>query len=121
VPRRRFQRGTFVKEANGGFYSMHYIDVERPAGSLATKQVKRFIGNLNQMSERAARSEHARIMVDGTKNGAASAPRRKAKLLKTQLPNGGRQSRQTSHPQPCGHASHSCGHTSCPVSRATPW
>ena len=45
-------------------YSMHYIDVERPDGSLATKQVKRFIGNLSQMSERAARSEHARIMAE---------------------------------------------------------
>jgi len=45
-------------------YSMHYIDVERPDGSFATKQVKRFIGNLSQMSERAARSEHARIMAE---------------------------------------------------------
>lgn len=43
---------------------MHYIDVERPDGSFATKQVKRFIGNLCQMSERAARSEHARIMAE---------------------------------------------------------
>src|SRR5262245_25598086 len=63
VPRRRFQRGTFVKE-NRCMYSMHYIDVEQPDGSLATKQVKRFIGNLSQMSERAARSEHARIMAE---------------------------------------------------------
>jgi hypothetical protein len=43
---------------------MHYVDVEQPDGSLATKQVKRFIGNVRQISERAARSEHARIMTD---------------------------------------------------------
>ncbi len=64
VPRRRYQRGRFIKEANGGMYSMHYVDVEQPDGTLLTRQVKRFIGNLNSMSERAARSEHARIMAD---------------------------------------------------------
>jgi hypothetical protein len=58
-------------------YSMHYIDVERPDGSLATKQVKRFIGNLSQMSERAARSEHARIMeeVNRKRGGVRPAPK----------------------------------------------
>jgi hypothetical protein len=50
VPRRRFQKGSFITEKNGGMYSMHYIDVERPDGTTATKQVKRFLGNLNQMS-----------------------------------------------------------------------
>jgi len=45
-------------------YSMHYIDVEQSDGSLTTKQVKRFLGNLSQMSERAARSEHARILAE---------------------------------------------------------
>jgi integrase len=62
VPRRRFQKGSFVIEKNGGMYSMHYIDAERPDGTNATKQVKRFLGNLSQMSERAARREHARLM-----------------------------------------------------------
>jgi integrase len=37
---------------------------QQPDGSLSTKQVKRFIGNLSQMSERAARGEHARIMAE---------------------------------------------------------
>jgi hypothetical protein len=45
-------------------YSMHYVDAEQPDGLLSTKQVKLFIGNLNCMSERAARSEHARIMAE---------------------------------------------------------
>jgi integrase len=45
-------------------YSMHYVDVEQPDGLLSTKQVKRFIGNLSSMSERGARSEHARIMAE---------------------------------------------------------
>jgi integrase len=45
-------------------YSMHYLDIEQPDGVLSTKQVKRFIGNLSQMSERAARGEHARIMAE---------------------------------------------------------
>lgn len=62
VARRRFQKGCFLKESNGGMYSQHYIDAAGPDGSTVTKQVKRFIGNLNQMSERAARREHARIM-----------------------------------------------------------
>jgi integrase len=43
-------------------YSVHYIDVERPDGTTTTKQVKRFLGNLKIMSERAARREHAKIM-----------------------------------------------------------
>jgi hypothetical protein len=60
--RRRFQKGTFVKEKNGGMYCMHHIDVVRPDGTTATKQVKRLLGNLNQVSERAARREHARIV-----------------------------------------------------------
>jgi integrase len=64
VPRRRFQRGSFIKEPNGGMYSMHYIDAVGPDGSIVSKQVKRFLGNLSQMSERAARAEHAKLMVD---------------------------------------------------------
>jgi integrase len=43
-------------------FSMHYVDFQRPDGTTGTKQVKRFLGNLKQMSERAARHEHARIM-----------------------------------------------------------
>jgi len=55
-------------------YSMHYLDVEQPDGLLATKQVKRFIGNLSQMSERAARSEHARIMEEVNRKRGSVRP-----------------------------------------------
>jgi len=62
VPRRRFQKGSFVIEKNGGMYSSHYVDAVGSDGLPYTKQVKQFIGNLSQMSERAARREHSRIM-----------------------------------------------------------
>src|SRR4029077_28472 len=62
VPRRRFQKGAFIKVKDGGMYSMHYIDVVSPDGTTATKQRKQFIGNIRDMSERAARREHALIM-----------------------------------------------------------
>ena len=75
VPRRRFQKGSFVVEKkNGGMYSMHYVDVERPDGTPATKQVKRFLGNLSQMSERAARREHARIMEEVNQSRGSVMP-----------------------------------------------
>jgi hypothetical protein len=62
VPRRRFQKGTFVKKPNGSMFSMYYTDAVGPDGSAVTKQVKQFLGNLAQISERAARREHAQIM-----------------------------------------------------------
>ena len=62
MPRRRFQKGSFVIEKNGGMYSSHYVDAVGSDGLPYTKQVKQFIGNLSQMSERAARREHSRIM-----------------------------------------------------------
>ena len=62
MPRRRFQKGTFIKVKDGGMYSMHYIDVVAPDGTTTTKQKKQFIGNIRDMSERAARREHALIM-----------------------------------------------------------
>jgi integrase len=74
VPRRRFQKGSFVIEKNGGMYSMHYVDVERPDGATATKQVKRFIGSLNQMSERAGRREHVRIMEEINRSRGSVMP-----------------------------------------------
>jgi integrase len=41
---------------------MYYADAVGPDGLTVTKQVKQFLGNLSQMSERAARREHANIM-----------------------------------------------------------
>jgi integrase len=74
VPKRRFQKGSFVTEANGGMYSVHYIDVARPDGTTATKQVKRFVGNLKTVSERAARREHAKIMERVNQDRGSIAP-----------------------------------------------
>src|SRR5271167_3289918 len=62
VARRRFQKGTFVKKKNGSMFSMYYTDVVGPDGSATTKQVKKFLDNLAEISERAARREHALIM-----------------------------------------------------------
>lgn len=55
-------------------YSQHYVDAVGPDGSVATKQVKRFIGNLATMSERAARREHDRIMQDVNFERGSIAP-----------------------------------------------
>jgi integrase len=87
VAKRRFQRGYFVKEQNGGMYSMHYIDLEKPDGSLATKQVKRFLGNLNQMSERAARQLHAKMMEDVNRKRGCIAPVRKGQTFQDAVSN----------------------------------
>ena len=81
VARRRFQRGSFIKEVNGGMYSVHYIDVEQPDGSLATKQVKRFMGNLSYMSERAARQAHAKTMEEVNHKRGNVAPVRRGQTL----------------------------------------
>jgi hypothetical protein len=68
VVRRRFQKGCFVTEPDGRFYSVFYVDADG-----RTKQVKKFIGNGRDMSERAARREHARIMDGVNKQRGSSA------------------------------------------------
>jgi len=74
VPRRRFQKGTFVKVKDGGMYSMHYVDVVAPDGTTTTKQRKQFIGNIRDMSERAGRREHALIMEKINQDRGSIAP-----------------------------------------------
>lgn len=74
MPKRRFQKGCFIKDASGGMYSKHYIDAQRADGTTATKQVMRFIGNIKSMSERAARREHARIMDEINHKRGSIAP-----------------------------------------------
>jgi integrase len=77
VPRRRFQKGCFIKETNGGMYCVHYVDAANPDGSTGTKQVKQFLGNLNTTSERAARRAFAQIMeeVNFKRGSVAPAPK----------------------------------------------
>ena len=43
-------------------YCVHYVDSANPDGSMRTKQVKQFLGNLNTTSERSARRSFAQIM-----------------------------------------------------------
>jgi integrase len=68
VAQRRFQKGCFVIEESRA-YSMFYVDANGKS-----KRVKKCIGNLNQISERAARREHARIMEDVNRRRGSVAP-----------------------------------------------
>jgi integrase len=74
VPKRRFQEGTFIKDRNGSMYVKYYIDVVGPDGAPTTKQVKKFLGNISQISERSARREYARIMEDVNAKRGSVAP-----------------------------------------------
>ncbi len=51
-------------------YSMFYVDTSEGK----TKQVKKFIGRITEMSERAARREHARIMEEVNRQRGSLAP-----------------------------------------------
>src|SRR5215472_2814851 len=68
VARRRFQKGCFVIEGQR-MYSMFYED---EGGR--SKRVKHFIGRVGEMSERAARREHARIMEQVNRKRGSVAP-----------------------------------------------
>jgi integrase len=63
VSRRRFQKGSFLTIGDS-YFSMFYVDAESPSGEAITKQVKRCLGPIAQMSERQARKAHAQIMED---------------------------------------------------------
>ncbi len=69
MAKRRFQKGCFVKEADGRMYSIFYDDV---GGS--TKRVRQFLGSLQQTSERAARREHDRILQQVNRRRGSVAP-----------------------------------------------
>jgi integrase len=69
VLRRRFQKGCFVKEKDGRFYSMFYADVDGK-----TKLVKKFIGHSRDLSERAARRQHTLTMEEVNRLRGSSAP-----------------------------------------------
>jgi len=74
VAKRRFQKGCFVKETDGRMYSMYYVDAQSPDGTTASKRVRQFLGSANQISERAARREHDRIMQDVNRRRGSVAP-----------------------------------------------
>jgi integrase len=73
VPRRRFQKGSFLRLGDS-YYSMFYQDTKAPDGTLVTKQVKRCLGAVIDISERAARREHARIMEAVNQKRGSIAP-----------------------------------------------
>src|SRR6266481_1259315 len=73
VAKRRFQKGCFVTES-GGYYSIYYSDGQSPDGATTSKRVRQFLGSVNQISERAARREHDRIMQDVNRRRGSVAP-----------------------------------------------
>ena len=113
MPKRRFQKGTFIKVKDGGMYSMHYIDVVAPDGTTTTKQKKQFIGNIRDMSERAGRREHALIMEKINLDRGSMRQLRRGKRLRMLLPSGDRQSLRTCPPRLCGSAN--------PIYEITSW
>ena len=62
-----------MKEA-GGFYSMFYVDAEGEDSSMTSKRRKVFLGSIINMSLRAARHEHSKIMDEVNKQRGSSAP-----------------------------------------------
>jgi len=70
VVRRRFQKGCFFKEKDGRWYSIFYLDDLDGK----TKQVKKFIGDSREMSERAARRQHTLTMAEVNRLRGSSAP-----------------------------------------------
>src|SRR6202162_2550450 len=68
VAKRWFQKGCFVVEDNR-MYSMFYVD---EGGK--SKRIKQLIGKVGDMSERAARREHARVMEDVNRRRGSAAP-----------------------------------------------
>jgi len=75
VPKRRFQKGCFQLK-NGMAYSFYYEDFQQPDGSVATRKVRHFIGNVGEggISERAARREHSRMMDEVNRKRGSVAP-----------------------------------------------
>src|ERR1700730_486032 len=74
VPKRRFQKGSFQVQ-NGKAYTLFYQDVEKPDGTIRTGRTRHLIGDLNVMSERAARREHDLFMAEiNRRRGSVPVP-----------------------------------------------
>ena len=74
VAKRRFQKGQFQVKENGAMYSLYWEDVQGTDGSVESKRVRHPIGNLKNMSERAGRREHERIMHEVNQKRGSVAP-----------------------------------------------
>jgi len=68
VAKRRFQKGNFRLE-NGKWYTLYYED-----SSEGTRRVRQLIGKAEEMSERAARREHDRIMQEVNRRRGSVPP-----------------------------------------------
>jgi integrase len=74
VPKRRFQKGSFQVQ-NGKAYTLFYRDVEMPDGTIITERARQLIGDLNTVSERAARREHDLFMAEiNRRRGSVPVP-----------------------------------------------
>ena len=74
VPKRRFQKGSFQVQ-NGKAYTLFYKDVEKPDGTITTERARHLIGDLNALSERAARREHDLFMAEiNRRRGSVPVP-----------------------------------------------
>jgi integrase len=75
VVKRRFQRGCFQLK-NGLAYLFFYEDARRADGSQTSRKVRHFIGKVGPgaMSERSARREQARIMLEVNNKRGSVAP-----------------------------------------------
>ena len=113
VARRRFQKGTFVKKPNGSMFSMYYTDAVGPDGLAVTKQVKQFLGNLAQISQRAARREHALIMERINQQRGSLRPVPKGQTFADAVKKWCLRSHQIFRRPQSGLASLTCARTSC--------
>lgn len=74
MPKRRFQKGSFQVQ-NGKAYTLFYKDVEKPDGTITTERARHLIGDLNALSERAARREHDLFMAEiNRRRGSVPVP-----------------------------------------------
>jgi hypothetical protein len=106
VMRRRFQKGCFTIR-DGRMFSSCYIDT--PDG---TKLVKKMVGRVAEMSERAARREHARIMEEVNRQRGSVARHSGARRLRMRLTSGDRQLHRTCPLRPYVNVKAICGSTS---------
>jgi hypothetical protein len=93
-------------------FSMYYADAVGPDGLTVTKQVKQFLGNLSQMSERAARREHANIMEKVNQQRGSLKPVLKGQTFADAVKSGDLQSHQTFPRRQSVLASPTCVNTS---------
>lgn len=75
MPKRRFQKSCFWLKKDGMAFTFYYEDRKQPDGTFVTCKVRHFIGRVpDEVSERAARREHDRIMQEVNRKRGSVAP-----------------------------------------------